>query len=51
MFCYHKESQGSVMSMTGLCNSDNKSPYADVVNNRFRFEFPVKSTISAIDVQ
>ena len=43
--------KGTAMVMTRLFNPDNKSPYADVLNVRFGFEFPVKKKASISDTQ
>ncbi len=37
-----KTVEGTAMVMARLINPGNKSPYADVVNVRFGFEFPMK---------
>jgi hypothetical protein len=41
-FRFIKKVKGTSMIMTRLYNPDHKSPYADVVNVRFGFEFPMK---------
>ena len=38
-----KDVKGTALVMMRLFNPDHKSPYADVVNVRFGFEFPIKS--------
>ncbi len=38
--------KGTAMVMTRLFNPENKSPYADVLNVRFGFEFPVRKKVS-----
>jgi hypothetical protein len=40
-----KNVKGTAMVMIRLFNPDRKSPYADVVNARFGFEFPMKKKV------
>ena len=40
-----KNVKGTAMVMTRLFNPDHKSPYADVLNVRFGFEFPMKKKL------
>jgi hypothetical protein len=40
-----KNVKGTAMVMIRLFNPDRKSPYADVVNARFGFEFPIKKKV------
>ena len=42
---FFKKINGTAMIMTRLFNPDHKSPYADVLNVRFGFEFPMKKKI------
>ena len=37
-----KNINGTAMVMARIINPDNNSPYSDVVNVRFGFEFPMK---------
>ena len=41
-FRFFKKVNGTSMIMTRLYNPDHKSPYSEVVNVRFGFEFPLK---------
>jgi hypothetical protein len=43
-----KNVKGTAMIMTRLFNPDHKSPYADVLNIRFGFEFPMKKKTPAL---
>ena len=42
--------KGTAMIMTRLFNPENKSPYADVLNVRFGFEFPVRKKGEAAEI-
>ena len=41
--------KGTAMVLTRLFNPENKSPYADVLNVRFGFEFPTKKNSKAVE--
>jgi len=41
----YKNIKGTAMVMARLLNPNNKSPYADIVNVRFGFEFPMKKKV------
>jgi len=45
-YSFVKNIKGTVLIMTRLFNPDHKSPYADVLNVRFGFEFPMKKKTS-----
>lgn len=42
-----KNVKGTALVMVRLYNPDHKSPYADVLNVRFGFEFPMKKKVKA----
>ena len=42
---FFKNIRGTALVMMRLYNPDHKSPYADVVNVRFGFEFPMKKKV------
>ena len=42
---FFKKINGTALIMTRLFNTDDKSPYADVLNVRFGFEFPMKKKV------
>jgi len=44
-YTIYKNIKGTAMVMGRLFNRDHKSPYADVLNVRFGFEFPMKKKI------
>jgi hypothetical protein len=41
-----KSVKGTALVMVRLYNPEHKSPYADVLNVRFGFEFPMKKKIA-----
>jgi hypothetical protein len=41
-----KNVKGTAMVMMRLFNPDRKSPYSDVVNVRFGFEFPLSKAVA-----
>jgi hypothetical protein len=42
---FYKNVRGTAMVMFNLYNAHHKSPYVDVVNTRFGFEFPLKKKV------